>query len=244
MTKASDGAEPLTPEKWTSEELLASHPITKALKGRGFTDQELSSVRFFKPTPNRFPNWAITFDRTIPAPAASVLLPYCILRWLYLENPPSSADTAAAWNYLATKLAASELSQAKKDMAEAAPLVAIGKKHGRNQAVRAGKPRGRLSPGGDTVGDILERVVLNPEYEGLRAKELWPHFIAALVDEGTDAKEVAGQDASNPTCLYYVERPVGRTGKAEGNGLEPGERKMSFKQFSNRVSKFRKKKSA
>lgn len=94
-----------------------------------------------------------------------------------------------------------------------------------NQAARARKPRGKTADG-RTIGEIVGKLIRKPELLGCSAKELWPHFYAALEEAGLDPQE-EGKVKSGRSAGYSYEYR--------------GRRKsISFKHFANAVSDLRK----
>lgn len=106
--------------------------------------------------------------------------------------------------------------------------IEYGLKHRTKQKARAKKPRGKLDASGITMQEVIRKLSVRLEYQTLLAKELWPHLHAALDNLGLSPVEAQNEKLpENPSFKYETASEKMRA--------------ISFKQFANSVSKFRKK---
>jgi hypothetical protein len=189
---------------------VANHPITAELKKRGATDDQLAAIRFRGKDRSTFDHWSFTWGGGTPLEALPLATAYCALKWLILEDPPSSRDKEDAWRYLSDSMIA--------------PVVALGLKHKEAQRRRAQRPRGKVTDDGRNLKQIVEALVLGPEHREETARELWPHFSAELDQLGLDPRETSHSDRRR---IRYEYRFCGRLGK------------ITYGQFANLVSKVR-----
>jgi hypothetical protein len=187
---------------------VANHPITTELKKRGATDDQLAAIRFRGKDRGTFDQWSFTWGSGMPLEALPLVTAYCALKWLILEDPPSSKDKEDAWRYLNDTMIA--------------PVVALGLKHKQTQRRRAQRPRGKVTDDGRTLKQIVEALVLRPDHREESAWELWPHFSAELDQLGLDPKEIEHSDRRK---IRYEYRCCDRLGK------------ITYGQFANLVSK-------
>jgi hypothetical protein len=194
---------------------VATHPITLELTKRGITEEQLAAIRFRGR--NRelpFDQWSFTWGNDMPPQAIPFIRPYCALKWLILDNPTYSRDKEDAWRYLNDIMIA--------------PLAALGLKHKKAQKRRAQQSRGRVTDDGQTIKQIVERLVRSPEHTEKSTRDLWPPFFAVLDELDLDPKEVMHSDRRKQRYEYLF----GDT-----------RRKISYGQFANLVCEIRPQKS-
>lgn len=209
----------------TPAEVVAQSEIAQKLRDVGATDADLAVLQFskFRPNEQSISMWAVWAPRLLPEQEERVgrLLrqhndlckAYCAYRWLILDDPPSSQNKEAAWNYVTYVLAI--------------PIYETGLKARQNQQKRAQQPRAAVGDGGERLHQIIEALLSKPEFCEMRAKELWPHLRAALDDHSLAPREVAGSgDIRNAAYTY---------------DFRDRRRRISFGGFANIVSKLRKK---
>ena len=191
---------------------LAAHPITVELKRRGARDDQLASVRFSSSNDGlSFDLWSFRAEvDEVSSDAIPLLKAYCALKWLMLDDPPSSPDRDQAWQLVAEVIAA--------------PVFKIGLRTKASQRARAKKPRGRIE-NGITIRDLVSALVRSPEAQDATAKELWSPFFAAL-----DARCLA------PRQLYAPSDRIRAAYEYEG---WHGRRQITFGRFASLVSKLR-----
>jgi hypothetical protein len=91
----------------TPEKMLSEHPLTIELKRRGLTDEQLLEFHFLGNNGGHpFDLWSFTWPEGLSTEALSLVKPFCALKWLLLDEPPSSRDTDDAWRLVADFLAA------------------------------------------------------------------------------------------------------------------------------------------
>jgi hypothetical protein len=181
------------------------------LTKRGVTGEQLVEIRFReKDRSYPFDQWSFTWGSNLPLEAIPFVKAYCALKWLILDEPPASRDKEDAWRYVNDSM-----------IAHAATA---GLKHREAQRRRAQRPRVKVTDDGQTIGQMVEQLIRNPEHKDETARELWPQFYAALDKLGLDPQEVPYSD----TYKYTF-------GKKQ--------RKMSYRQFANIVSASRARKS-
>ncbi len=203
----------------TPAELVAQSDITQRLKEVGATDADLEELRFSKFNPGLpFSMWAVAGPERLErllTQNSGLCKAYCAYRWLILNDPPSSPNKEAAWNYLNQVLGA--------------PIFDLGIKTRDNQQKRAQKPRAAVGNDGERLNQIIGALLSKPEYREMQAKVLWPHFGSALDDHGLGPREVAASgDIRNAAYTYE---------------FRDRRRRISFGGFANIVSKLRKKSS-
>jgi hypothetical protein len=161
-----------------------------------------------------FNNWVVKWDDStpnVPHPMG-LIKAYCALKWLLLENPPSSRDRDDAWTFVHQELTA--------------PLLLLGIRTQSAQRERARKSRGKLNDQGITLLQIITRLVQRPGNRAAQAKELWPGLHSELDKADLDPEETQ-TPAKNPAYTYVV----------NGN-----KRQISLRRFANLLSELRKKK--
>jgi hypothetical protein len=191
----------------TLHEHLAKHPLTRQLKDLGVTDEELEAIRFFGNRAGRpFSQWAFTWKKATPD-ALPLMNAYCALKWLILEDPPEPRDRQDAWLLVSRAMGSPEMEIAWKYRAE--------------QKRKASRPRVRLTEGGETIHNLIERLALSDNYRSLSSKELWPHFFSELSTLGLDPEE------TSQAVIYYY----------SPNGSK---RHITQRHFANLVARYRK----
>jgi hypothetical protein len=203
--------EPIERGTLTPEEHLATHDITLLLKKLGVTDEQLKSVQFWLRREHAFDLWPVTRAGDIPPPARPLIRAYCTLKWLILENPASSRDRDDAWRLVGDTMAA--------------PIIEMGRKHKAAQGDRAQKPRVKITDTGQTMGQVVEQLALNPQYCEESPLQLWRHFHAELDRLDLGPFEEAGSDLKKNRYVYDF------MGKKKS---------ISYGQFVNLVRKARK----
>jgi hypothetical protein len=202
--------EPQTP--MTPGEYLASCELTKRLKKLGATDALLEAIRFTGFNQGwPFDLWPFTWGPG-PPPLAYIghLKTFAALKWLILENPPSSPDKDAACRLVNESLAA--------------PIYETGLRHKTAQQRRARKPRGRFGDDSVTMLQVVHALARQPEHREQTARELWPHLFAKLEKLGVDPVEEVDRD---PRKAHYT---------YDFNHMR---KKVTFGHFSNLVSQVR-----
>jgi len=199
-------------ENQTHNEYLETHDLTRELKRLGVTNDQLQAMRF-RGTNKGWPfdQWTFTWLCPIGLESLSLVRAYCALKWLILETPTNSRDTEDAWRLVGETMAA--------------PTLAMGERTRRAQSERAKKPRGKITDGGTTIGQIIGYLAVGPQYQGNRAKELWPHFFALLDKEGLNPKETVDPENSQKWTYEY--------------GFRDGRKKITFRRFENIVARAR-----
>jgi hypothetical protein len=196
----------------TPSQYLEKHGLTRKLARLGVTEEQLQSMRF-SPSSEGFPfdQWTVQRRGDIPSEANPLVKAYCALKWLILENPEDSRDTDDAWRLVSEAMAA--------------PLVAMGLRTKDAQSKRAKNPRGKINKGEVTIGQLIERLALQPQYRSDTAKDLWPRFFAVLSEHELYPKEI-----EDPSSLskYAYEYDFG-----------DGQKKITFRRFANIVSRAR-----
>jgi hypothetical protein len=208
-------------------DLVAQSPLARRLGELGATDGDLTALQFskFKPAEQPFSMWAVWAPQLLPQQEERVwrlmsehfdlCKAHCAYRWLLLDNPPSSPNTEAAWNYITHVLAI--------------PIYESGIRARENQQKRAQKPRAAVGDGGESLHQIIGALSSKPEYRELRAKQLWPHLRSALDDHGLDPVEVDAPGDIRTAAYTY--------------DFQAGRRRISFGSFANIISRLRKKSS-
>jgi hypothetical protein len=192
--------------------------LTDRLRALGASDDELSRIELtLRRDGVPFSLWNLLISGpllNLPEEARPLLKPYATLKWLLLEDPPPSRDRDEAWVLVA--------------MTCSAPSIELGQKTAQLQSDRAKKSRGRVSPGGQTSRQIIERVVeINPTG---KIQQYWETFFRRL-DEAVLA----------PRFVYdpFDEKKV----SIEYETTTQPRKKMSFARFKNIISEIRRKKS-
>jgi hypothetical protein len=200
----------------TSQDYLANHEITKELRRRGVTEDQLAAMRFRTSSRRErpFADWSFTWADGTPLEVLPYVKPYCALKWLTLDDPPAARDKDDAWEYV--------------NNATIAPVVAIGLKHQEEQRGRARRSRVKITEEGETIGQLVERLANSPEHREESARGLWFHFFALLDQIGADPEELASSDPRKQAYKY---------------AFREKRRKISYGQFANLVSVARSKKS-
>ena len=204
--------------------MVAQSPITHRLRAAGATEADLEVIQFSKFKPDLpFSMWSVwapgqpeqeaRLDKLL-LEHSGLCKAYCTYRWLILDDPPSSPNKEAGWNYLAHILAL--------------PIYELGIKTIENQQKRAKKPRSAVGDDGETIHQIIATLISKPENRDLRAKELWPHLRAALGWHGFDPRD---------------EHVTGDARDAYSYVFRDGRRRISYGSFANIVSRLRKKSS-
>ena len=199
----------------TPQEFLAGHDLTRRLKQLGATDAELAALRFSHFDPEQpFTMWALLGIAPLSY-EVTLCKAYCALRWIVLEDPPSSRNRDEAWEYIARALAE--------------PICALGLQTKEKSAQARHQPT-RQSGGRwlETMeGRLVRNFVAKPDYRDLPVKELWPHLRAELEKRGFDLIEPAAGGRAGEVRYEYA--------------FEDGSRKISLGRFRNIVSKVRRK---
>ncbi len=193
----------------TPEQFISTHDVTKELKRLGVTEQHLQSMRFRNS--NRgfsFDFWTWQWEGTIPTKAISLAKAYCALKWLFLENPPRSRDRQDAEDLISQVMVAD--------------VLRIGETAKRSQSARARKSRVKIGDNGETVRQVIEKLVAQHPIE--LAKDLWTHLWGELDKAGCRPFELQGQALD---YTYYFGSKC---------------RKISLRRFQNIVSEIRRKK--
>jgi hypothetical protein len=84
---------PMTPKRF-----LARHDFRAHLRGKGITAKQLDGVHLIPIEEVAFCCWLTFTDAGWPAGFEMERRVWAAIRWLALENPPQSHDTAAAWD--------------------------------------------------------------------------------------------------------------------------------------------------
>ena len=202
-----------TRNRQTPSQYLEEHGLTRKLTCLGVTVEQLQSMRF-SPSSDGWPfdQWTVQWHGDIPNSAREYVKAYCALKWLILEDPADSRDKDDAWRLVNEVIAA--------------PLVAVGVGTKAAQSRRAKKPRGKVTSGGDTLDQLIEKLAARPQYRAQTAKDLWPRFFAVLNDEGLDPKEIIEDPSSLSKYAYEYDFGDGR-------------KKITFGRFANIVSRAR-----
>jgi hypothetical protein len=200
----------------TPSQHLEAHDLTRQLARLGVTEEQRQAMRF-RGTNKGWPIdlWSFEFLNTTPPQAMRLIKAYCALKWLILENPPYSRDKEDAWRLVNETMIA--------------PIVAMGLRTKDAQSKRAKNPRGKVTSGGATIGQLIESLALQPQHRSDTARELWDHFYCLLEMQELYPKEVA--DPASPTKHAY-EYDFGE-----------GRKKVTFRRFANVVSRARRAKS-
>jgi hypothetical protein len=158
-----------------------------------------------------FDEWSVQWVGDIPREAIPLVKAYCALKWLILEDPSDSRETENAWRLVSETMVA--------------PIVAMGVRTQDAQSRRAKKPRGKITSYGETLGQLIERLALQPQYRSDAAKELWPRFFCLL-----EMKELHPEEVADPASL---------TKYAYEYDLDEGRKRITFGRFANIVSRAR-----
>ncbi len=194
----------------TPAQHLETHCLTRELQRLGVTNEQRQAMRFKgadKGLP--FDRWSVTAPGNTPNRAIPFLRTYCTLKWLILEDPPSSRDKEDAWRLLAETMAA--------------PTFAIGQATRNAQSERARKPRGKITEDGETINQVILELALNPQYRRDTARELWPRLWQLLNEKELDPKE--NENSENPKKWTYE------------YDFKNGRKKITFGRFQRVVSK-------
>jgi hypothetical protein len=198
----------------TPAEHLERHAVTTELRRRGVTVEQLQAMSFRGSRHDGpFDFWPCTWLAGTPDDAIPLIKAYCALKWLILENPPSSREKDDAWRHVADQMAA--------------PIFAIGMRAMAAQRDRARKPRGKVTVDGKTITRVITELALKPEYREERAKGLWRHFHAELDRLELDPEEK--DDSANSENSSY-EYDFGN-----------GRKLISYRRLANIVSNCRRK---
>lgn len=195
----------------TPQHYLTTHPITLELMQRGVTEEHLAAIRFRHSNRERpFDQWSFTWGNGMPAEAIPFVMPYCTLKWLVLDDPPSSRDKEDAQRYV--------------NDAMIAPIAAAGLNHKEAQRRRAQRSRVKVTEDGQTIKQVVERFVRKPEHREEGAPELWSPFFSELDQLELDPEEVTHSDLRKRHYEY---------------AFGDKRRKISYGQFANLVSALR-----
>jgi hypothetical protein len=196
----------------TPAEFVVNHELTQRLGRLGLTEEQLQAIGFGSTNVGLpFALWSCTWGNgPMPVEAIHLVKPYAALKWLSYVNPPPSPDRDEASRLI------SETS--------VAPIFEAGLKYRRTQSARARKQRGKLEGNGLTMSAVVHRLATRPERLTDSARELWPHFQAALDELGLSPEE-SGCDRKRFYTYDFNDR----------------RKKISFRQFANIVSKARRK---
>ncbi len=217
--QAHPGGDAVTNEVTNNEtpsQYLETHEFTRQLARMGVTEEQLQAMRFRRTNKGwPFDQWSFEWSETTPPEAFPLVRAYCALKWLILENPSYTRDKEDAWRLVSETMAA--------------PIFMIGVKSKEAQSKRAKKPRGSITSGGETIGQLIERLALQPQHRSDTAKELWAHFFCLL-----GMKELYPKEVADPASLtkYAYEYDFGE-----------GRKKVTFGRFANIVSRSRSTKS-
>ena len=196
----------------TPSQYLETHSLTRKLARLGVTDEQRQSMRFSSSSKGwPFDTWSVQWVGDIPREAIPHVKAYCALKWLILEDPADSRDKEDAWRLVSETMAA--------------PIVAMGVRTKDAQSRRAKNPRGRITSYGETLGQLIERLALQPQYRSDTAKKLWAHFFCLL-----EMKELHPEEVADPASLtkYAYEYDLGE-----------GRKRITFRRFANIVSRAR-----
>ena len=170
--------------------LLFKHPMVCELNRLGVTEQQLESLRFWKRGKDcPFDKWPITWTGNLTPAAIFLARAYCALKWIVLDDPPSSPDKDAA-NRLISEI-------------EIQPIIDAAEKHSHTQSRRAKKNRNKITESGMTTKDVIRRLIFNPELANLKAKELWPHLCSALEEIGAAPRDISSPQDPNSWAYEY-----------------------------------------
>ena len=170
----------------TPEQLLESDSLTASLKAKGWTDEELRASRFMFWNPELpFALWSIACpdQNDLKKVDFAILRAYVTLRWLLIDNPPSSRNRDDAWAYVAD--------------VKAAPLMEAGQRYIQAQRERATKPRGVLWSGGPTMKALVEGLATRSDLVAESPRGLWPHLIS----------ELRGEEDLSPEAVWNESEP-------------------------------------
>jgi len=170
--------------------LLSTHPIVLELNRLGATEEQLENIRFWKKGEDcPFEEWPITWKGNLAPAAISLARAYCALKWIVLDDPPSSHDRDAAYRQISA--------------IEIKPFIDTAERHSLAQSNRAKKKRKRINEDGTTLKDIIQRLMSKPELAMLKAKKLWPHLYSALDEIGAGPVDISSaKDLNTPTYKY------------------------------------------
>ena len=91
----------------TPEEFLADHPLTKEMRRRGLSDNQLAQFAFHGATNGLpFSAWSFRGPADMPTSALGIAKAFCALRWLVLDDPEPSRDADDAWNEISEVMSA------------------------------------------------------------------------------------------------------------------------------------------